>query len=292
MKKIFLLLILSVSFAFSAIDEYKIDVYFGNGILTTKKDAKFNAEVILKPEIISLYPTLEDFKKHIGKVSYAYNETFGFSQDITESVYQVTNITEFIEWRDELMGRYKESQHHADIEKQVDAYEASIKNGHKVLVVAHSQGNLFAQEAYERLGKRSKDGWYQQYWEAVSIASPDPISDIKPNMLPRIGWDNDKVARIGGSDNQPCRVRHVTWEAKPHMINHPIPRKPTSPYVYKNQVNDTTIYKEWWKPTNGFSDNLDSNVHAFTFYMGLMIKEGDDKSPLYEFVPYVHLLQD
>ncbi len=52
MKKVLLLLVLLSSVAFSAIDEYKIDVYYGNGILTEKKDAKFCAEVVLKPAII------------------------------------------------------------------------------------------------------------------------------------------------------------------------------------------------------------------------------------------------
>jgi len=37
MKKIFLLLILLSSVLFAEIDEYKTDVYFANGILTTPK---------------------------------------------------------------------------------------------------------------------------------------------------------------------------------------------------------------------------------------------------------------
>ena len=129
-------------------------MYFGNGILTEKKDAIINSGILRKA--IKQKLGLDYYNKHIGKVSYAYNSTFGFFQDIAESAYQIFNITEFIEWRDRLMGRYKESQHHVDIKKQVDVYEQNIKDGHKVLVVAHSQGNLFAQEAYEQLGERSK----------------------------------------------------------------------------------------------------------------------------------------
>ena len=71
MKKIFLLLIVFVSIAFSAIDECKTDVYFGNGILTKEKDAKFNAEVVLKSAIIQKF-SLDYYNKHIGKVDYAY----------------------------------------------------------------------------------------------------------------------------------------------------------------------------------------------------------------------------
>ena len=52
MRKILLLLIVSSSFLFSAIDEYKTDVYFGNGILTKIDDAQYNAEKVLEPAII------------------------------------------------------------------------------------------------------------------------------------------------------------------------------------------------------------------------------------------------
>ncbi len=51
MRKIVLLLAFLISFAFSAINECKTDVYFGNGILTTDDDARSNAEDILEPAI-------------------------------------------------------------------------------------------------------------------------------------------------------------------------------------------------------------------------------------------------
>jgi len=110
--------------------------------------------------------------------------------------------------------------HNSDIELQVDQYEASIKSGHKVLVVAHSQGNLFTQEAYERLGERSANNnrWLQKYFEAISIASPDRLTDIKPNMLPRIGWENDMVAIIGGSNNNPSNVRQEECSGDPDPL--------------------------------------------------------------------------
>ncbi|MCF6207643.1 MAG: cadherin repeat domain-containing protein, partial [Sulfurovum sp.] len=168
---------------------------------------------------------------------------------------------------------------------QVDKYEASIRSGHRVLVVAHSQGNLFAQEAYEKLGERSKDHekWLQKYWEAISIASPDPFTDIKPNMLPRIGWDNDMVAIMGGSNNNSCNIRQVYWELKAHIIGETYPAKPVDNYVRKSDVGN--YYKQWWKAKEGFAQKyLESNVHAFTFYMGLPLKEGNEKKPNYNHI--------
>ncbi len=74
MKKIILLILLFSTMAYSAIDECKTDVYFGNGILTNEEKRK-------------------------NKVKQNKQET---------------------------------------------KYKKSIMDGHRVLVVAHSQGNLNA----------------------------------------------------------------------------------------------------------------------------------------------------
>jgi len=70
-----LLVLLYPLISFATINEYKTDVYFGNGILTTPEQAFYNAEKVLKPAIIEKmgFPY---YNKHIGKVSYAYNDTF------------------------------------------------------------------------------------------------------------------------------------------------------------------------------------------------------------------------
>jgi len=142
MKKIFLLLVLIFNFAFGTIDEYKTDVYFGNGILTKKWQAKKNATEVLKPAIIEKFG-LNYFQTKIGKVDYAYNRTIGDIGDLFESGYQIINLQWLVDFGANAILNDKEIIHSLDLEDQVDAYEASIKNGHKVLVVAHSQGNLF-----------------------------------------------------------------------------------------------------------------------------------------------------
>jgi len=52
MKRIVLFLILIMTFAFSAINEYKTDVYFGNGIMTTYDEAFSELFYTLKPAIL------------------------------------------------------------------------------------------------------------------------------------------------------------------------------------------------------------------------------------------------
>ncbi len=209
MKKILFLLIFWLiplfSFAFTelVIDECKTDVYFGNGILTKQQDAINNADLLEKSIRKEFYNNNKDeMYKQIGRVFYAYNRTEGFIIDNLESLAQKldgtlisaadrTNILASIELLANLL---TEEARTSDLEKQIEQYKDSIKTGHKVLVVAHSQGNLFAGEAYKKLGEESENGWMQKYIEFISVASPR-YDDIK-NGTPRINWDNDLVAYL------------------------------------------------------------------------------------------------
>ena len=73
------------------IDECKTDVYFGNRILTEKKDARTNAG-IFRDTIIEKFG-LDYYNKHIGKVEETYNHTDGMLADLLESFVQKTNGT-------------------------------------------------------------------------------------------------------------------------------------------------------------------------------------------------------
>ena len=86
MKRFFLLLLIMSTFVFSAIDECKTDVYFGNGILTKKEGAIDNA-LLLRKGIKQKFG-LPYFNKNIGKVDYAYNSTEGAVGDLLESLAQ------------------------------------------------------------------------------------------------------------------------------------------------------------------------------------------------------------
>ena len=110
MKKIFLLLILCISFAFGTIDETKTDVYFGNGILMRERDAQYNSDKVLRPAIIEKFG-LDYYHKHIGKVSYAYNRTVSQLWDLFESGYQIANLQEFVDKGYELLKKTKATIH-------------------------------------------------------------------------------------------------------------------------------------------------------------------------------------
>lgn len=85
---------------------------------------------------------------------------------LIESLFQKIGITEYLDKLRKLGDELKKTVHDADLNLQIEKYKDSIKEGHKVLVVAHSQGNLFTYEAYRKLPT-----WMQNYWEAVGVAS-------------------------------------------------------------------------------------------------------------------------
>ena len=89
MKIILLLLTILSSFAFSAIDECKTDVYFANGILTKQRIAIRNAGILEKA--IKQRLGIDYYNKNIGKVDYAYNRSNGTIIDLLESLVQKAN---------------------------------------------------------------------------------------------------------------------------------------------------------------------------------------------------------
>ena len=269
MKKIFLffIILLYPVISFASIDERKIDVYFASGILTNEGNTSANTD-LLRLEIISeIYNgNLNNFDKSIEDVIGAYNSTHGFFRDGFETFFQKFG------WIG-LSDLFLNGSHGPDLSLQVTAYQNSIKQGHKVLAVAHSQGNLFTREAYIALGQQSKDAWMQNYFNAVSIASP-MSEDIKYGTT-RVDWDNDPVPRIATLGNSlpwmiPNDIRRVSWtSSNPFGVG-----KPDSNYVNKSDIDNIFGSTYFYKAEEAGIDFF-SNVHAFTFYMGENLRNGN-----------------
>jgi len=84
MKKILILLLLVTSFLWAEIDEYKSDVYFANGITTSKKQAN-NAIDEIELEFLTSNPKSYESVKEFHVV---YNHTHGIGIDLYESLLQ------------------------------------------------------------------------------------------------------------------------------------------------------------------------------------------------------------
>ncbi|MDR0579009.1 MAG: cadherin domain-containing protein [Campylobacteraceae bacterium] len=111
-----------------------------------------------------------------------------------------------------------------DLNKQFDALTASISSGYQAIIVAHSEGNFFANDLDEKLNRDGKS-WMKQYIKAISISNP-------ANKIP-----------FGGShityDNDPITI----WldRAEPSIPNPLRYRKFYSQYNYNGTLSDEDV---------------------------------------------------
>ena len=256
MKEIIAIAILT----FAPLFAQSTDVYFANGILTKPETAHSNANLLKR---LINHP-------NVPKVYIAYNHTFDShfvkgGPDLFESLLQKLSIIKQLdEW---LSNDERVTVHQFDLDNQLSAFKNSINMGNKVLVVAHSQGNLFINEVYESL----KEENMEENFDAVSIASP-MFSAIKEDTV-TFSWDNDLVADLALNPLRKryyCDARKVEWLKNTY---YPKIYMPTDNYIYAEDLEK--IYKKEWIPNEPVVNTFDPNVHAFTFYMGEALKDGE-----------------
>ena len=175
-------------------------VFYGNGIKSTKKNAADALEVVKKRLQATMAPA--DFAGL--EFSIAYNETQGLPLDLLESAIQLLtgNTSRF--WRyfmglevmpdwfaDKFIGLAASLDRSSlattdSLKNHVATYKTRIAEGKKVVLVAHSQGNLFGNQAYTMLSSREK-----QSFGMVSAANVD--SNVLGTGSPYTTLTNDKI---------------------------------------------------------------------------------------------------
>jgi hypothetical protein len=85
-------------------------------------------------------------------------------------------------------GAIADYDHSEDLENQYNNITNSIKSGHSVIAIAHSQGNLFFNELHSKITKEDSTYWMAQYISNIAIASP--ADKTKFNTF-AITYDND-----------------------------------------------------------------------------------------------------
>ncbi len=87
--------------------------------------------------------------------------------------------------------------HIDDLTKQIQSYKQSIKDGHGVIAIAHSQGNYYTNEAYEEL-----DGWMKEYFHMFGVATPaNHVAGYAAGdtTAPYVKFYNDFIGLVAGS---------------------------------------------------------------------------------------------
>ena len=93
-----------------------------------------------------------------------------------------------------------------DLTRQVSQYQFEMNHGNKLIVVAHSQGNLYVNQAYTLLSPPQPP--LQSTFDVVAVATPANGTDV-PGGGPYITLNNDWINWVPGtslpnSDNGPC----------------------------------------------------------------------------------------
>ena len=184
----------------SICDTKETVVFFGNGIKTAEKKAYDSMNVIknrLQTELLPEEFEVLDFK-------LAYNDTHGLPLDLLESSIQVLTGNSSSFWRflwgleiipDWFTQKLVLLSNALDksallttdsLKDHVTMYKAKIAEGKKVLLVAHSQGNFFGNQAYSLLNSREK-----QSFGMVAVANAD--NNILGAESPYTTLETDRV---------------------------------------------------------------------------------------------------
>ncbi len=211
MKKIFLILLVPFMLYAEPINECQTDLYYANGVLMDKQEDK--AEEYWKNMVFKLkkdYPILQNYEI-VPKLSYNASELKGLG-DFLEALHQwsagqAITLARMLEFENIYIKRFLNAMdltfqvfNIEDLMNHITAYKNSIKQGHGVIVVAHSQGNFFTNKAYEHL-----DDWMKSYFNMIGVASP-AVSVAGGGL--KVSWDNDIVPFVTGAgwtDKNPNR---------------------------------------------------------------------------------------
>jgi hypothetical protein len=183
MKKLILLFffIFGLNGAY-AIDERVVDFYFGNGVWNTPDGAEASRKI--------LKDLINDDLSISAPVKLSYNLSSGMMMDLIETFYQMKEEGQisstvgffralataavdnpvykiFLNLVIETLSLSASVQEGIDLNNMIASYQDSINNGHRVVLISHSQGNLFGVRAYDRL-----KSWQKKYFWQVSVATP------------------------------------------------------------------------------------------------------------------------
>ena len=181
-----------------------IAVFFGNGIQTDQNSAQASLK-LLKNELGTAY------NGQTIRYDLAYNATSGLAADLGQSVLQAQ-----IQWDSQISGWlnrigvspdwftawYKKFLLSAttvvasELTDHVNAYRNAILSGQKVVVVAHSQGNFYVNEAKKLLALELTAAEIKSFG-IYSVANP--ANNVGGEGAPYLTNSNDIIQLVPGS---------------------------------------------------------------------------------------------
>lgn len=186
MKKILLMLIVVTVSVFAK--PCTTDIYFGNGVGNSYDDAEYNRKELKGfMQYAATTPlSIEDEKNGLYSFKLAYNPSRGTADDLAETYWQLFESGQISEGyfsaiylaiaggagasNEEFLAKLRTiiSIYNDDANAIYQLYNnASFSQKHNVLLVAHSQGNLFGNKMYTLMSDAQK-----KKFRMVSVATP------------------------------------------------------------------------------------------------------------------------
>jgi len=161
------------------------DIYFGNGVWNTQDDGKEGRDELKRfmqtRAITSL--SIDDEKNNLYSFKHAYNPSYGTTEDLIETFYQLKESGQisfgYYVWIVSMLNIGGENDLNTKLKDIVRTYNddafymftkydnESFSKKHNVLLVAHSQGNLFGNKMYTLMNDAQKEKF-----RMVSVATP------------------------------------------------------------------------------------------------------------------------
>jgi hypothetical protein len=240
-------------------------VYFGNGINTPRYKAKHNKMLVSK----RLEESLASEEYQMLQFEVSYNDSYNLGIDLLEATIQALQSDHSRFWRilaeiEIMPGWFADVMNEIaaavdrvalvttdSLADQVNDYNKQIQEGKKILLVAHSQGNFFGNQAYGSLSSTAR-----QSFGIVSVANPDSII---ANGGPYTTLEEDKV------------IEYVEWARllaglsalkPPNLTNNPLELPDDSGHSFRNAYMVAGSNSDQ-KITNDMVSELDKLVEPY-----------------------------
>jgi len=214
MKKIILFITLLTGMLFAK--PCITDIYFGNGVWNSEKDAIENRNTLRKFMLYRANIRLDPNKEIVDyQFKYAHNPSYGKIDDLIETFWQLKESGQISKYyfesisnalamkkgdltSDEIWETIHNivSQYNEDVVTMLHLYqESSFNQKHNVILVAHSQGNLWGNKMYSLFTDEQK-----KKFRMVSVATPANHVMVPDNIEPYATASEDYIiSSIPGS---------------------------------------------------------------------------------------------
>lgn len=242
----FVLTLLMASLRLEPVQAYSICgepmvIFYANGVKNEPKDAAKSLRYLRNNVVRGLSET--EIKPSRVSFNLAYNFSEGLVLDLLEAYEQkmYDDFTEFWKWffdlgiapqwfQDEVaegLSRLRASMRSApNLDEQIASYRAVLDQNGSVLTLAHSQGNLFSNMAFELISQQSGVGSGESKeadrLKLVSVATPaNHVALNGPYLtLTSDGVINHLIPRSGVGLNSPLRANFTNSQPKPGYFDH------------------------------------------------------------------------